>query len=50
MVLTKVAKKGCCHGYQVTKENEIAKEYFRLFHIFCFSEDRIIISYIERKI
>ena len=29
MVLTKVAKKGCCHGHQVTKENEIAKEYFR---------------------
>ena len=28
-VLTKVAKKGCCHGYQVTKENKIAKEYFR---------------------
>ena len=29
-VLTKVAKKGCCHGYQVTKENEIAKEYFKV--------------------
>ena len=28
-VLTKVAKKGCCHSYQVTKENKIAKEYFR---------------------
>ena len=28
-VLTKVPKKGCCHGYQVTKENKIAKEYFR---------------------
>ena len=28
-VLTKVAKKGSCHGYQVTKENKIAKEYFR---------------------
>ena len=27
MVLTKVAKKGCCHGYQVTKENKIANEY-----------------------
>ena len=28
-VLTKVPKKGCCHGFQATKENKIAKEYLR---------------------
>ena len=42
--------KGCCHGYQVTKEDKIAKECFWYFHIFCFSENRIRISYIGRKI
>ena len=43
-VLTKVAKKGCCHGYQVTKEIKLAKENYRLFHIVCYSENRIRIS------
>ena len=47
-VLTKVAKKDCCHGYQVTKDNKIVKEYFRQFHVFYFSENRIRTSQKER--